>query len=202
MLDSKFVIFGALLNLIGSTSYVIATIKGKTKPNRVTWFLWALAPLIAFSAEIDKGVGLQALMTFMVGFGPLMVFISSFINRRAVWKLTRFDFVCGGLSVAGLVLWLLTREGNIAIGLSIAADILAAVPTVVKSYKAPETESSQVFLLAAISAGITMLTIDEWSFAHYGFPLYIFVICSALYVLIKFKLGDKLQKTPSDILPV
>src|SRR3989344_6026188 len=162
MLDPKFVIFGAILNLIGSTTYVIATLRGNTKPNRVSWFLWAAIPFIAFSAELSLGVGLQSLMTFMVGFGPLMVFTASFVNRRSVWKLTRFDFICGGLSVLGLLLWLLIEQGNIAIAFSIVADILAAVPTIVKSYKAPETESSQVFLFAAISAGITMLTIDEW----------------------------------------
>jgi hypothetical protein len=192
MLDPKFVILGAGFNLIGSISYVIATLQGKTVPNRVTWLLWALAPLIAFSAELDKGVGLQALMTFMVGFGPAMVFIASFINSKSVWKLTTFDFMCGGLSLAGLVLWLVTQEGNIAIGLSILADLLAALPTVVKAYKAPETENWHIFLFGAISAGITLLTIDSWDFAHYGFPLYIFLICVGLFVLIKTKLGQKL----------
>jgi hypothetical protein len=57
MLDEKFVILGIIVGFIGSLSYLIDTIKGKTKPNRVTWFLWALAPLIAFTAEIKQGVG-------------------------------------------------------------------------------------------------------------------------------------------------
>jgi hypothetical protein len=197
MLDSKFVIFGAMLNLVGSTSYLVATIKGKTKPNRVTWFLWALAPLIAFSAEIKEGVGLQSLMTFMVGFGPLLIFVGSFINRKSVWRLSLFDYVCGGLSLLGLVLWLLTRQGNIAIIFSIAADGLAAVPTLAKSFTEPESESSYVFGLGATSAAITLLTIDNWNFAHYGFPLYILIICLILFGLIQFKLGKKL--TPDEV---
>ena len=69
MLNQNFVILAAALNLYGSASYVIETLKGKTKPNRVTWFIWALAPLIAFAAMASEGVGLSALMTFMVGFG-------------------------------------------------------------------------------------------------------------------------------------
>jgi hypothetical protein len=56
MLDSHFVILGAILNVIGGLSYLIDTIKGKAKPNRVTWFLWALAPLIAFTAELKQGL--------------------------------------------------------------------------------------------------------------------------------------------------
>ncbi len=201
MLNANFVIFGAVLNLFGSVSYVISTLKGKTSPNRITWSLWALAPLIAFSAQIAKGVGIQSLMTFMVGFGPLMVLIASFVNRKSVWKLTTFDFICGGLSVVGLILWTVTKEGNVAIALAIAADTLAAIPTVVKSYKAPETENANIYLFAAISAGITLLTLDNWSFEYSGFPVYILVICAFLYALIKFKFGKKFQRDPSDILP-
>ncbi len=191
MISDKFVILGAGLNFWGTVSYTIATMKGRTKPNRVTWFMWALAPLIAFSAEIGKHVGLQSLMTFMVGFGPLVVFIASFVNKKAYWKLTRFDFICGGLSAIGLVLWALTREGNIAILFAILADGLAAVPTLVKSYGRPETEDHLVFSLSAISAAITLLTIKNWSFASYGFPLYILVICTIFTGLIKFKLGKR-----------
>ena len=52
MIDERFVIIGAFLSMIGQLTYAIDTVKGKIKPNRVTWFLWALIPLIAFVAEI------------------------------------------------------------------------------------------------------------------------------------------------------
>ncbi len=74
MINENFVILGVVIGFIGSLSYLLSTIKGKTKPNRVTWFLWAIAPLIAFAAEIKEGVGIQSLMTFSVGFGPLLIF--------------------------------------------------------------------------------------------------------------------------------
>lgn len=184
MLNVHFVIVGAAINLIGSSSYVFQTLKGRARPNRVTWFLWALAPLIAFSAEIGQGVGLRSLMTFMVGFGPAMVLIASFLNNKAVWKITRFDIICGCLSIIALVAWKITGVGNIAIGLSIVADLLAATPTIVKAYKYPKTEHYTIFLFGAISALITLLTIKQWTFAQYGFPLYIAVVCVALVALI------------------
>lgn len=195
MLDSKFVILGTIVALFGLVDYLRDTLAGKVKPNRVSWLLWAIAPLIAFAAEIQKGVGLQSLMTFSVGFGPLLVFTASFVSRKGTWKLSNFDYICGALSIIGLMLWLVTREGNLAILFAIFADALAAIPTVIKSYKAPETESSLVFLLSAFSAGITLLTIDHWDFAHYGFPAYIFAICALLFVLIKFKTGVKKLNT-------
>lgn len=192
MINEKFVLVGALLNLLGSTTYAFNTLKGKTKPNRMTWFLWALAPLIAFSAQINEGVKWESIMTFMVGFGPLIIFLTSFVNRKAYWKITKFDIGCGLLSVMALVLWLVTGTGLVAIIFSILADLIAGIPTLVKAYKQPETEHHSVFRNGALSATITLLTIQTWSFANYGFALYILLICLTLYVLIRFKLGVRI----------
>lgn len=195
MINENFVIIGAIIGFAGAVSYLIDTLKGKAKPNRMSWFLWALAPLIAFSAQIDQGVGLQALMTFTVGFNPALIFIASFVNKKAEWKLTKFDLTCGVLSIIGLILWQITQVGNIAIFFGILADGLAALPTIVKSFNNPETENHWAYSTAAINAGITLLAIKTWDFAHYGFPVYIFVVCTLLTVLIKFKLGKIISMT-------
>src|SRR6266481_6564845 len=145
MINQNFVILGAIIAAIGSLSYLIDTVKGKVKPNRVSFLLWSLAPLIAFVAELKQGVGLQSLMTFEVGFLPLTIFIASFFNKNAKWKLTRFDLTCGVLSLIALILWYITTSGNVSIVFSILADGLAALPTIVKSFNFPETESSWPF---------------------------------------------------------
>lgn len=192
MLDPKFIYVTVILNLVGSIGYARDTIKGKTKPNRVTWLLWALAPMIAFLASLSEGVGLPALMTFMVGFGPLIVFLASFVNRKAYWNITKLDVLCGSLALLALILWAATGTGNIAITLSILADLFAGIPTLIKAWKFPETESTNVYRNSAISALITLFIIDNWTYAAYGFPIYIFAICAVLYVLIKFKIGVKI----------
>ncbi len=189
MINEHFVILGVAIGFLGTLSYLISTIKGKTKPNRVSWFLWALAPLIAFFAELKEGVGIQSLMTFAVGFGPLLVFLASFINKKSVWKLGKFDFICGTLALIGLFFWYATKNGNFAIFFSILADATAAIPTLVKSYRYPETENYHVFLTSVISAAITILTIKVWDFANLAFPLYILTICIVFVLLVKFKLG-------------
>ena len=184
MIREKFVFLGLLLNALASIGYIVETLKGRVKPNRVTFFLWALAPLIAFGAEINEGVGLQSLMTFMVGFSPLLIFLASFVNKKAYWKISKLDWLYGGLSILGLVIWLITRDGNLAILFSILSDGFAAMPTVIKSYHHPETEDYRLYLLAAISAVIILLTIDDWTFAHYAFPAYILIICSIISAFI------------------
>ncbi len=192
MLPSYFVIIGTVIGSVGALWYLIDTIRGNVKPNRVSFLLWSVAPLIAFAAQIQKGVGIQSLMTFSVGFFPLLIFIASFVNKKAEWKLTRFDLTCGAVSLLGLVLWLITKEGNVAILLSIAADGLAAVPTIVKAYHHPETEIGWPWLTAAMNGLLTLLTVSDWTLAHYGFPLYILLVNLIIYVLVQFKLGKRL----------
>ncbi|MFN8414462.1 MAG: hypothetical protein U0Z26_18935 [Anaerolineales bacterium] len=192
MLNRNFIIIGALLGAAGSVAYLIDTVKGKVKPNRVSFLLWSIAPFIAFFAQINQGVGLESLMTFSTGFLPLTVFIASFVNKKSEWKLTRFDLICGILSLAGLVLWLITKVGNIAIFFSIAADGLAAVPTIVKAYKYPDTEIAWPWVATVFGVVLTLLTLPTLTFANSGFILYILVVDLLIYILVQFKVGEKI----------
>ena len=193
MINQNFVIVGAIIAAVGSLSYLIDTLKGRVKPNRVSFLLWSLAPLIAFFAEVKQGVGIQALMTFIVGFLPLTIFIASFVNKKAVWNLTGFDLICGTLSIIGLVFWYITKSGNIAIIFSILADALAALPTVVKSFNYPETESAWPYFASTISAILTLLTVKVWNIANIAFPLYIVLITLVIFSLVHFKLGKQIR---------
>lgn len=194
MLNPNFVLIGVFAQAVGGFSYLVDTVKGKIQPNRVSWFLWALAPMIAFAAEIKQGVGIQSLTTFIVGFVPLCIFIASFVNKKAEWKLRKLDFICGTLSLLGLILWYVTKVGNIAILFSILADGLAYIPTIVKSYHHPESENIKVYFLGLLNPVIALLTIKIWNFQTYGFPLYIFIADLITTVLIQFKLGKILSK--------
>ena len=132
-------------------------------------------------------------MTFSTGFLPLTVFIASFVNKQADWKLTRFDLLCGILSLVGLVLWMITKVGNVAIFFSIVADGLAAVPTIVKAYKYPDTEIAWPWIASVFGVILTLLTLTTYTFANSGFIRYILVVNTLIYALVQFRLGEKLQ---------
>jgi hypothetical protein len=185
MIDQHFGILAALLPLAGFASYIRDTLKGKTQPNRTSWSLWAVAPLIAFGAELAQHASLDvALLGFTLGFGPLLVVAASLTDRKSYWQLTRLDLLCGSISIIALTLWAITGQGNLAIFLSIVADLFAAVPTIAKSYRHPRSESTGTYLATAAGAGITLLAIPHWTFTMFGFPLYVMVVCSVIIILI------------------
>ena len=193
MLNPHFVILGAVIAFAGNLNYLLNVLRGRTRPNRISWMMWALAPMVIFAAQIHAGVGLRSLMTFVAGFNPLTIFIASFVNKKAVWKLTKFDFACGAFSLIGLALWAISGEGNIAILLSIIADGLAALPTIAKSYSHPDSESWLNYFAAGIGGVITLLTIKTWNFANYGFPVYLVIVCLLIASLVKFRWGLRLS---------
>jgi hypothetical protein len=194
MIDARFAILAAVITVAGSAVYAVDTVRGNTQPNRVSWMLWTLAPLIAFAAEVTQGVGLQSLLTFAIGFGPLLVVCASFLDPKAYARVTPFDILCGALSVIALVAWAATGTGDVAIFFSILADFFGAVPTLRKAHRDPESEHAVAFLASVIGSVITLLTIKstDWGFASWGFPVYIIVVSGAIALLI---LRPRLQRS-------
>lgn len=72
MLDERFIFVGVAISFLSNLSYLRDTLQGKVKPNRVTWFIWALAPLIAGVAQLKQGVGLAVLATLQQGLFGVM----------------------------------------------------------------------------------------------------------------------------------
>jgi len=189
MIHPNFIYLGMFLQFAGGMSYLIDTVKATVKPNRVTWFMWILAPALAFFAQLQQGVGVEAWSTFIVWFVPLLIFIASFVNKKAEWKIQKLDIICGILSFIGLLLWMITKVGNIAIMFAIMADLLACIPTFVKSWYEPETENDSVFIFGSINSILSLLVITNWNFENYAFMAYLLFANGLLALLIRFKIG-------------
>lgn len=176
------VFVGAVVYLIGVFSCIKEVLSGKAKPNKVTWLLWSITPLIATVAAITDGVGWSVLPVFMAGFGPLLIFIASFANPNSYWKLNKFDYLCGFWSILAMIFWFITKEPVIAIIFSIISDGFASFPTLVKAWKHPETETTVVYLTSLFNTLTSFSAIKTWSFSSYAFPVYLVVVNSLLTI--------------------
>jgi len=181
------VLIGAAIQLVGILSYTRTTLQGITRPNRVTWLMWSIAPLVAAAAAFASGVTWAAVPVFMSGFAPLLVFLASFVNRNSFWKLTAFDYLCGLLSLFALVLWWLTKNPNLAIVFAMAGDGSAAVPTLVKGWTHSETETLAPFATGIVNAISSFFAIRVWNFASYAFPVYLTVLNVLLVFIISWR---------------
>lgn len=169
-------IAGSGLQFLGSIYYFLETLAGRVRPNRVSWLLWSVVPFIAVAAELKAGIKWPVLPVFLNGFIPLLVFGASFWNKRAYWKLGGFDYLCGLCSILAVALWLASGNSAVAVGFSILADFLAAVPTLVKSWKVPSSESSLAYM-GTVAGGVTgIIGAQSLTFIEIGFLAYVVIL--------------------------
>jgi hypothetical protein len=145
--------------------------------------------MIAFAVQLREGVGAQAFTTLALGISPLIIFVVTVVKNNRKIRFTPSDIVCGTLAGIGIALWLLTDNPGLALVCSILGDFFSAIPTLIKSFKQPETEHAAPYFLSFISMVLTICTIREWNIVHYGFTLYILVINLVFVVMIWGDLG-------------
>ena len=184
MLPEQIVYLSLLISVVPFYLYTRNTIRGTTKPNLVTWFFWALAPLIGTYLQLKAGAGLSVLPVFLAGFFPLIIFIVALTSRNGHWRLTTFDVLCGVFSFFALILWILTTRTDVSIFFAILADGLAAVPTITKSWKFPETETAVGYLPGVLNNILGLLVIKNWNFSIASFGIYFIVLNLLLMAII------------------
>ena len=181
------VFVAAGVSLVSTYVYLRSMLNGHAKPNRVTWLMWSVAPMTAFVAAVSEGAGLATVPAFTAGLCTFMIFAFSFVVKEASWKLTRFDYACGVLSAVAVVFWGVTGNPDFAIVFAILSDILASVPTLMKGWQHPETESSAAYLTGVFSGLTGFLAVTVWTFSQYAFPAYLVAISSVLVLSVHHK---------------
>ena len=177
-------VLGSVINFAACLGYVRAIFNGEAAPNRVTWFLWALVPLIAGAAQLRAGVGISTLVVMSVGAGPACVVLASFARGTGSWQLGPFDYVCGACALAALALWAVTGEPVTAIVLSILGDFAAALPTLRKAWLEPATENRSTYVISFVGMVLGILSVKEPTFAAYAFNAYLVAASTALVLVL------------------
>jgi hypothetical protein len=185
------------VRLTSSGQYALAVVRGRARPNIVTWFLWGLTPMIAVAAQLGDGAGPAVAVTFVLGLGPLVVSVVAFFTDRSASRLTPFTLSCAAASFAGIVSWQLTAMASVAIAFCILADLLATLPTLHKAYLAPESEYAPPYLLSVLAMLVTLGTVDGGGFIAYGFPLYMLLVNVTLFAFAALPLARLVRRRPA-----
>lgn len=176
MILGYLVFIAAFASLLSAFIYIRSMLKGHAKPNRITWFMWSIAPFIATAAALSDGVGWAVIPVFMSGAMPFLIFTASFFTKKAYWKLSSFDYLCGTLSGIAIILWLVTKNPEIAIAFAIISDAFAAIPTFKKAWTNPETESAWPFIIGVFNALTSFTVITMFTFPETAFPIYLIAV--------------------------
>jgi hypothetical protein len=194
MLPDYCAIIGAIIGSLGGFYYVYETLLGRAQPNRITWLLWGIFPLVIFVAQRAQGVERASWASFVAGLTPLLIVAASFFNKKAYWKSEPRDYYLMAAALLGLILWAITDKPNLALLFALLADVLAGIPTLIKAYRHPQSESWIAYALSAFGFGISFLSVHIYNFENAAFVAYLFILNLALALLASRRLPRPREK--------
>lgn len=173
-----------VLTLASAVPYIRDMLKGTTRPNVVSWGIWCLVQGIFAAAQLAEGASFSVVLPLAevgtVGFIALLGLVG-----YGYKKYGKLDIACLVLALLAIVLWQTTGEPLLALWFSVAADVLAAVPTFMKAYKDPKSETLSSYFLVALSAVAAALSTTIIDLPNLLWPANIFfgnalVVCLIL----------------------
>jgi len=166
-----FGISSLVINLISVLPYFRDIVRGKTHPERASWFLWLVLGGIFFSASVAEGAEESLWFTGMQVFTPTVVFILSI--KRGVGGFERRDKQ--GLAVAafGLLLWYLTDNPGLAILMALLVDSAGLWLTALKTWEKPESETFISWAALLLVGTLAILSVGEFDVTLLAFPAYV-----------------------------
>lgn len=175
-------IIGAVIAALGTVPYLIDIVRGKTKPNIVTWLTWTMLTAISGAAALAAGEPKTAALLFGNSFCTGLVVVLGL--RYGTAKFSRFDIICQVSALLGLVLWLVFDSPVIGIVVPLVIDFIGALPTVRHSWLKPGEETWQAFMAGVIAPMFTMASLTRLNIASLAFPLYLFLANATLVAII------------------
>ncbi len=166
-----FAVIAGLMLLAGAPPYLVDILKGKTKPERATWFIWSVLGMIALISQINLHGHWSIVFVGLDAFGSLMVFSLSLKYGVGGW--TRLDKLALVIATAGIIFSFLAHAPIIALLGVVLADLSGAVLTVRKTFLAPETETTITWLFVGTASLFGVLSVGKLDYGLLIYPLYL-----------------------------
>ena len=109
-----------------------------TKPNRATWFIWALLAAVILPAYSQSGAEETVWVAVALTAGPGIVALLSIKWGEGGW--TRFDQACLAGAFVSILMWAVTGSPVVGLLFALTADAFGAVATIRHAYHRPKEE--------------------------------------------------------------
>ena len=192
-----FGILASLFVLLGTIPYLIDIHHKNARPHVLSWLGWSFITFIGASAMMAEGSTWASAIIWANTLACFTIVIYSIIRRAGVWSTTVYDYVFFGLGLIGLVLWQTLNMLVIAIVCAILADLFFGLPTIIKTYKNPASETRLVWVAAATSGFLGLFALRVFSFHEVAYPIYLFMYDTTLLLLVLRIITAKNRNTVS-----
>ncbi|MCX6751555.1 MAG: hypothetical protein NT161_02185 [Candidatus Nomurabacteria bacterium] len=154
--------------------YVVSIFRGKTKPNRATWWIWAFMGLVVGLSYYASGAENTIWVPFVEFIGPFSIALLSIKYGEGGLE-NKTDLICLFGAVVSIILWIIFDNPVIALVTNLAVDSFAIIPTIKKSYLRPEGEDFWAWFGTGMADTLNMFAVERFTFAILVYPIYMLV---------------------------
>ena len=96
--------------------------------------------------------------------------------KHGVGGWSKIDIACLVISLIGIVLWQMTNNPTLGLAAAILADFTGTVPTILKTWKRPETEIREYYGMDTLAGILSLFALTSFAPKDIAYPAYIFII--------------------------
>ena len=166
------------LSLIANIPYVFEIVKGKARPERISWLLWTILGVTYYlTALFEDGA---TFFTFGELIGPVIILLLSL--KSGVGGRSRFDKY--SLALASIAFGLLFVVDGVLISLALAlfVDAIGIVLTMRKLLADPASESKSFWGIAFVSSVLAVLSLNNYTVETMAFPVYVIIVSALIFI--------------------
>jgi len=186
------VVLGVVAGVIAFLAYIVYIVsifRGRSKPNRVTWWIWAFMGLVLALSYQFSGAVNTIWVPYVEFLGPFSIALLSikYGEGGLTNKTDLFSFLGAVISI---ILWIIFDNPVIALVTSLAVDSFAIIPTIKKSYLRPEGEDFWAWFGTGLADSLNMFAVEKFTFAILVYPIYMLVSDLIIIFILLLKKKD------------
>lgn len=178
-------IIAAVLAIFGNIPYLRNVIHKKIKPHPYTWFVWSIVSGVTFFGALQKGAGVGVIPT---GIAEIFTFIIFFYSLRYGFKkINKVDTIYLIIALLGLIPWAITKDPTVSVVIVVCIDLVAFVPTIRKTWKSPESETSILYTMNVARHILTLFSLEAYNVATMLHSVVMIVVNTIMSSIINLK---------------
>lgn len=192
-------ILGIVAGIISFVAYIIyvrSILKGESKPNRATWWIWTFMGFVLAASYYFSGARDSIWSPIVEFIGPLIIALLSIKYGEGGLK-DKTDLYCLIGSLFSIILWIIFNSPVVALVINLFIDAFALIPTIKKSYKRPEGENFWAWFGTGIGDAINIFAANSLVFGIIVYPIYMFLADMIIIAILangKIKKFGKIEK--------
>lgn len=194
-MKSFFGILSFVLSFGATIPYAIDILKGRAKPARSTRILFLL--LITVTLVVQSSAFTSGVLLLTVGELATQILLFALSIKHGLGGLARLDIACYGAFIISLSAYLLTKNAGLSLTLLVLTDFIAFLPTIVKIWRDPTSDTWIFFVVGGMAAAASsLLARNTNSYTEIVFPFYIFAAngLAALPIILHVKRTKKAKQ--------